>query len=245
MIRRLAVVAAMAIAVFATSASARHHADRHVAVDQTNVQQFCGTRYCADTLAKDKVAPARRVADRHPSDVGTERWKHRQPDRGESASAGRATIRSGKTGETATVAAEYAGRFQSFLDDLEAHGATIYYMGGIRSGHCSIGSQHPCGWAVDFCQDYYGHVSGARDCRLPEPAEFHKIVVAHGLHDGSVWCRSDYGHVQAKDSGGCNIAPHGSWGHGRVRLATMTGKIVGVDRRRHHHYGRRLRYARR
>ena len=159
-------------------------------------------------------------------------------------SYGAGIIRSGKTGEIAHVSPQYAARFQSFLDDLESHGATVYYMGGIRPGHCSLGSQHPCGWAVDFCQDYYGHVSGLKDCNLPRPAEFHELVRAHGLYDGSIWCHSDYGHVQAKDSGGCSVAAHGSWGHGHVRLASMTGSIQFVARHhlRHHH---RLRYARR
>ena len=156
---------------------------------------------------------------------------------------GFAVIRSGKTGETATVRADARAAFQGFLDDLEAHGATVYYMGGWRRGHCSLGSQHPCGLAVDFCQDYYGHVSGLKDCHLPRPAEFHELVRAHGLYDGSVWCHSDYGHVQVKESGGCRVAPHGSWGHGRVRLATMTGKMIEVRHRPQHH--RRYHFARR
>lgn len=126
-------------------------------------------------------------------------------------------IRSSKTGATAHVASRYQFQFQALLDDFEARGATVYYMGGIRKGRCSLGSQHPCGWAVDFCQDYRGHVSGLRDCHLPGPAEFHAIVREHGLYDGSVWCNGDYGHVQVKDSGGCNVAAHGRWGHGHRR----------------------------
>lgn len=149
-------------------------------------------------------------------------------------------IRSEKTGATARVDSAYQAKFQALLDDFEAHGATVYYMGGRRPGHCSLGSQHPCGWAVDFCQDYRGHVSGARDCNLPRPAEFHALVRAHGLYDGSVWCSTDYGHVQAKDSGGCNNVARGSWGHGRVRLASMTGTVQFASVRHHHHHRIRL-----
>lgn len=153
-------------------------------------------------------------------------------------------IRSAKTGATAKVASRYQAQLQALLDDFEAHGATVYYMGGWRPGRCSLSSQHPCGWAVDFCQDYRGHVSGLRDCNLPRPTEFHALVRAHGLFDGSVWCSTDYGHVQGRDSGGCSEAAHGSWGHGSIRLASMTGTVQFTSARRHWHH-HRIRYARR
>lgn len=151
---------------------------------------------------------------------------------------GSGIVRSAKTGATARVAARYRDKFQAYVDDLEAHGASIYYMGGFRAGRCSPASQHPCGGALDVCQDYRGHVSGARDCHLPRPAEMAAIAKAHGLYEGSLWCRSpDYGHAQIIPTG-TECHARGSWGRGR-RLATMTGKMVKVPRhvaRRHHQH---------
>lgn len=149
-------------------------------------------------------------------------------------------IRSGKTGAVAHVDPHFQSRFQALLDDFEDHGATVYYMGGWRPGHCSLASQHPCSWAVDFCQDSRGRVSGDRDCHLPPPKEFHALVRAHGLYDGSVWCNGDYGHVQVKDSGGCGIAAHG-WARGHY-YASMTGKVEQASARTRVHHERR-RYA--
>lgn len=188
---------------------------------------------------------ASRSAERHrTTHTGLEAVLSRPEPR--QAEMGAGIVRSLKTGVIAHVAAQYAGKFQGLLNDLESAGATIYYMGGIRPGRCSLGSQHPCGWAIDICQDYRGHVSGSKDCNLPKPAKFHEIVRAHGLYDGSVWCSTDYGHVQAKDSGGCNMAAHGSWGHGGRYLASMTGSIqIAAERRHHHRRPHHLRYARR
>ncbi|HEY6032050.1 MAG TPA: hypothetical protein VIU44_15875, partial [Gaiellaceae bacterium] len=94
------------------------------------------------------------------------------------------------------MAVRYVARFQAYVDDLEAHGAKVWYMGGIRRGRCSESSQHPCGSALDVCQDWRGHVSGARDCHLPRPPEMAVIAAAHGLEEGGIWCNSDYGHAQ-------------------------------------------------
>src|SRR5512146_2064153 len=63
-----------------------------------------------------------------------------------------ATIRSKHTGATARVDSRYAAEFQSYIDDLEAHGAVIRFMGGFRRGHCANASLHPCGRALDVCQ---------------------------------------------------------------------------------------------
>ena len=138
---------------------------------------------------------------------------------------GSGIVVSHKTGATAHLAASVAPKFQHLLNALEGSGATIYYMGGIRAGHCSLGSQHPCGWALDICQDSRGHVSGAKDCHLPAPEEMHRLIVAAGLYGGEVWCSTDYGHVQAKDSGS-NCGPSGYIGDGhRHYYASMTGSI--------------------
>lgn len=146
--------------------------------------------------------------------------------------AGAGIVRSGKTGATARVALRYVGVFQAYIDDLEAHGAAVYYMGGIRRGHCSNASQHPCGSALDVCQDWRGHVSAARDCHLPRPQEMAAIAARHGLEEGGIWCHSDYGHAQAQPSAGrCPTRRYatGSWGTGTTRV---------VSARRHHHHHR-------
>jgi hypothetical protein len=105
-----------------------------------------------------------------------------------------------KAGAIARVASRYVARFQAYIDDLEAHGARILFMGGIRRGHCSSGSQHPCGSALDVCQLRRGVVDSR--CRLPERREIARIAAAHGLFEGGRWCNSDYGHAQALASGG-------------------------------------------
>ena len=179
------------------------------------------------------------ITKRHPGASaavydGNENWAER--------AIGSGMIRSHKTGATAHVSPSAAPAMQAMLDDLEQnHGATIRFVGGIRAGRCSLGSQHPCGWAMDVCQLSRGVVDSR--CNLPAPAEFHRIARAHGLYEGAVWCNTDYGHVQFKDSGGCNVAAHG---RGGVRLATLTGKMVEAQdnsaRRRHHH--RRIHIAR-
>lgn len=242
------ILAAIATTTLLTAtAVARSH--RGAASPQTT--QFCGDRVCPAFGATRQARAQRQPASRERVHVRTasHRRKSREatpePRQAEQG-GGTGVVRSSKTGVTAHVAAGVQARFQALTDDLEAHGATIYYMGGWRRGRCSLGSQHPCGWAIDFCQDYRGHVSGARDCHLPRPAEFHALVRAHGLYDGSVWCNSDYGHVQAKESGGCNVAAHGNWGSGRVRLASMTGTVQFEARhRRHRPHHHRIRYAHR
>ena len=221
-------------AILSAPAQARYTAPVDIAaIPAYPTEQVHRTAY-RPSRAASRSAERRRMA-RTSRDAVLARPEPRQGEMGSGI------VRSLKTGVIAHVAAQYAGKFQGLLNDLESAGATIYYMGGIRPGRCSLGSQHPCGWALDICQDYRGHVSGARDCHLPHPAEFHAMVRAHGLYDGSVWCHGDFGHVQVKDSGGCNIAAHGSWGHGC--LASMTGTIRFSARHRRHHH--RIRYARR
>ena len=243
-------LAALAVATIAFSApaEARHHpASQHNGrmIDAAAAPAYPITHY-ARTANAPRQPRHRRVA--------AERRHHRPHEASHATSrrsygeSGMATVRSANGG-VAHVAALAVAKFQALIDRLEAEGAKVFYMGGWRPGRCSLGRQHPCGWALDVCQDYRGHVSGAKDCNLPKPAEFHQIVRSLGLYDGSVWCNGDYGHVQLKDSGGCNVAAHGSWGSGTVRLATMTGEMRTVSARRHHHrrqYAhRRTRYARR
>ncbi len=67
-------------------------------------------------------------------------------------------------------------------------------MNGIRPGHCSISSEHPCGKALDVCQLRRGVVDSR--CQLPDRVTLGQIAAAHGLFEGGLWCDSDYGHAQ-------------------------------------------------
>jgi hypothetical protein len=104
------------------------------------------------------------------------------------------SVTSHKTGATARVGWAYAATFQAYIDDLEARGATVRFMGGIRRGHCGLASMHPCGKALDVCQTGRGRVDPR--CHLPSRYELGRIAEAHGLFEGGRWCHSDYGHAQ-------------------------------------------------
>src|SRR5262245_8221458 len=100
-----------------------------------------------------------------------------------------------KTGAKARVGISYAARFQAYIDDLENnHGARVLFMGGIRPGHCSPASEHPCGKALDVCQRRRGVVDPR--CNLPGRVALGRIAASHGLFEGGRWCDSDYGHAQ-------------------------------------------------
>lgn len=166
--------------------------------------------------------------------------------------AGSGIIRSHKTGASARVSPRAAAAMQSMINDLEQnYGATVRFVGGYRNGSCPQGEgrhycllrhQHFFGLAMDVCQTSRGVVDPR--CNLPAPAIFHRIARAHGLYEGSVWCNTDYGHVQFINSGGCNIAAHG---RGDIRLATLTGKVVeaGVSHAPRHWHRHHYRVARR
>ena len=100
-----------------------------------------------------------------------------------------------KTGAKARVGVSYAARFQAYIDDLENnHGARVLFMNGIRPGHCSPASEHPCGKAIDLCQRRRGVVDPR--CNLPGRVALGRIAASHGLFEGGRWCDSDYGHAQ-------------------------------------------------
>jgi hypothetical protein len=100
-----------------------------------------------------------------------------------------------KTGAKARVGISYAARFQAYIDDLENnYGARVLFMGGIRPGHCSPASEHPCGKALDVCQRRRGVVDPR--CNLPGRVALGRIAASHGLFEGGRWCDSDYGHAQ-------------------------------------------------
>lgn len=110
-------------------------------------------------------------------------------------------VASRKTGARARVATAFASRFQAYINDLENnYGARVLFMGGIRPGHCSISSLHPCGKALDVCQLRRGVVD--RRCHLPARRVLAEIAASHGLFEGGRWCNSDYGHAQVGVSAG-------------------------------------------
>jgi hypothetical protein len=109
--------------------------------------------------------------------------------------AERGIVRSKKTGATARVSADYAPKFQAYINDVENHGGEVLFMGGIRRGHCSSRSMHPCGKALDVCQLDRGVVDSR--CHLPNRTVMAALALRHNLFEGALWCNDDYGHVQA------------------------------------------------
>lgn len=140
-----------------------------------------------------RAGPGRGRVLTGPSGNPVEITRQRGPD-------GPGVVRSKKTGATAHVSPRYAGAFQAYIDDLESRGAAIYYMGGYRKGPCWAGGLHPCGKALDVCQDSRDHVSGAKNCHLPGRAELARVAAAHGLFEGGQWCNGDMGHVQVGET---------------------------------------------
>ncbi len=242
----MAALLAVSMLTVATSAEARRHyttqsesitCNRHGCSDfykytdpstasfatrETRVRKIRVTRHKPVATQRQTMLinkPQEYVKPEHPGDKLVTREAHE-------AASGSGLVVSHKTGARAHgLDPKHAHLFQAVINALEDAGASIYYMGGWRPGRCSIGSQHPCHWALDICQDSRGHVSGLKDCHLPLPVDFHRIVRAAGLYEGSVWCNTDYGHVQVKPSGG-NCGPRGYVGDGkRHYYASMTGKV--------------------
>jgi len=144
----------------------------------------------AAIIAAAVVTPA---TARHVTDLSAKRHHHHNAIDA-SGNVADGIVRSRKTGATAHVSARYAPQFQAYIDDLENVGASVYFMGGIRRGHCWSGSLHPCGKALDVCQLSRGRVDGR--CHLPNRSQIAVIAERHGLFEGGQWCNSDYGHAQ-------------------------------------------------
>lgn len=147
---------------------------------------------------------------------------HRQPRHEQTEQAtsswGSGIIRSGKTGATAHVSPSHSAAFQAYIDDLEAGGARVLFMGGYRKGRCWSGGMHPCGLALDVCQLRRGVVDSR--CGLPGRAEIAGIAERHGLFEGGRWCNSDYGHAQYGVSAGpCGSQYSARQHHRRTRFA--------------------------
>ena len=132
-----------------------------------------------------------------------------------------------KTGATARVGAAHAAAFQSYVDDLEAHGAVVRFMGGIRGGRCSSGHMHPCGRALDVCQLSRGRVDGR--CNLPGPVRIAAIAAAHGLFEGAQWCSSDYGHAQVGVSAPACGTQMAARRHHRRQYASRSNNDLGEN----------------
>jgi hypothetical protein len=116
---------------------------------------------------------------------------------------------------------QYASRFQAYVDDLEARGATVRFMGGIRRGHCSNSSLHPCGKALDVCQTSRGRVDAS--CHLPDRMALGRIAAAHDLFEGGRWCNSDYGHAQVGETASaCGSRPATMTASARSRRTVAT-----------------------
>ena len=149
--------------------------------------------HCATLAATRPVASSRKVRPEIKKTIATPEPSPLQLDANGNAALG--VIVSSKTGARARVGVAYAARFQAYIDDLETnHGARVLFMGGIRPGHCSPASEHPCGKALDVCQLRRGVVDSR--CNLPARRTLGEIAAAHGLFEGGRWCNSDYGHAQ-------------------------------------------------
>jgi hypothetical protein len=149
------------------------------------------------------------------------------------APAGAATVVSHKTGATATVGSDHAAAFQAYINDVEAAGGVIIFMGGYRKGRCSPRHMHSCNKALDLCQTRRDVVDPR--CHLPHRAELARIAARHGLFEGGQWCDGDYGHAQV----GLTAA---ACGQEMVARRRPQRRYV-TTRRKHHH--RRYRVAHR
>lgn len=205
------------------------------------ITQFCGDHVCSGQAAASPYAVPRAAGAGARNHLRTAHHSHRSPKTSQRASqgvSGPGLVRSNKTGATAQVSPAYAPRFQAYIDDLEARGATVRFMGGYRRGPCWSGGQHPCGKALDVCQLDRGVVDGR--CNLPGRSAMIEIARAHGLQEGGEWCNSDKGHVQVDVSAarcGSNLyAAVAKFKAGRVEIAARS-------RPKHRHH--RIRLARR
>ena len=135
-----------------------------------------------------------------------------------------------KTGAHATVGVRYAAKFQAYIDRIEAAGARVLFMGGIRHGRCSSGHQHPCGMALDVCQLRRDRVDGR--CGLPGRHALARIAASVGLFEGGQWCHGDYGHAQVEASApacGTMMAARSHRHHGS-RQITSSPQPAAPDR---------------
>jgi hypothetical protein len=101
-----------------------------------------------------------------------------------------------KHGAHAVVSSRAAPKFRRLIEALEKHGASIRFMGGIRSGWCAPPRhKHPCGLALDVCQ--LGRDVVDRRCRLPGRSVENAIAEDLDLISGGSWrFAPDRGHFE-------------------------------------------------
>ena len=177
---------------------------------------LCGSAVAQDTSLENsgRYGPGIKVFINHPV---VNRDRHRRINRAlmtkrHSEPTDSGVVISRKTGKWARVGRKFRAKFQAYVNDLESGGATIYFMGGIRRGRCSLRHEHPCGRALDVCQVARDVVArgqmwrGRRlpNCHLPSRSQMAEIARRHGLFEGGQWCHGDLGHAQVDVSApGC------------------------------------------
>jgi hypothetical protein len=122
------------------------------------------------------------------------------PSPGASPGPGLVTITTSQ-GRRVTVAADAAGPFKAFLDDLESRGAPLGSLGGYNNRNIagtSTPSEHAFGRAVDM-----GSMTG-RDQIDPalrawiaaHPDEWRGLLAKYGMRSGGDFRNPDLGHVE-------------------------------------------------
>lgn len=105
-----------------------------------------------------------------------------------------ATVRSA-SGKTAKVGVRWQTQFQGLIDDLEAEGYRIEFMGGWRKwGTCRKCDAHPKGRALDINQTARNRVTRRF------PSDVTRIAARHGLCHGAIWGNADRGHFEVADA---------------------------------------------
>lgn len=151
----------------------------------------CNQQGCSDYIISGQEGV--KTTFRHHSPRKATKAARNAPDAAPIA-LGSGVVVSHKTGAKARVSPAQAHKFQAYINDLEAHGAVIKFMGGYRPGPCWPGGLHPCGKALDVCQYARGVVD--RRCNLPGKIVMAQIARANGLFEGGQWCNGDLGHAQ-------------------------------------------------
>jgi hypothetical protein len=173
---KVAVLAALSVLIAIPLAEAgQRHLQNGLAATNCDNEGHCST-----LVARMPAASLRKVRPEIKKTIATARTQSAALDANGNATAG--VIVSSKTGARARVGVAYATRFQAYIDDLENnHGARVLFMGGIRPGHCSPASEHPCGKALDVCQLRRGVVDSR--CNLPGRRVLGEIAASHGLFE--------------------------------------------------------------
>lgn len=220
---KLLAIIGIATLVLTTQADAKN---RHLSLNHTQGAALNGFLDVAAIPAYGEAAPNHsdhRVA----RPMGR---KHIAPSNGPDMALGSGVVRSGKTGATARVSAAHSAAFQAYIDDLEANGAIVKFMGGYRKGPCWSGGLHPCGKALDVCQTSRDVVDSR--CHLPGRLAMIAIAAKHGLTEGGIWCHSDMGHVQTQMTAGpCGKNLYAAVGEFQARQ-----KVRPASHRHHRRY---------